>query len=289
LYPPNVVIFPDAFTDFKADVRYTYTRAGFEQDIILHERPPGPEAYGLNPATTRLQVLTEFLNPPQPGKKQGALKNRSGDALDEDLDFGVMKMGRGKAFSLERGGEDIPVSKQWLKLEGRDFLVEEVAVPEIDEELQALPAAEGASLNPAAGSVRHVVSKQRRLPAMPLVQAGTNKMQLARLSLPSQGLVLDYTTLNSSQTNYTFQGDTTYYISGGVYLYSTTIFEGGTVVKYTNNGNIRIGGSMIWQTGPYRPAIFTSKDDNSVGETITGSTGNPTNTGNFYISGPGMG
>jgi hypothetical protein len=277
LYPPNVVIYPDAFTDFKADVRYTYTRAGFEQDIILHERPPGPEAYGLNPATTRLQVLTEFLNPPQPGKKQEALKTRQGDALDEDLDFGVMKMGQGKAFSLERGGEDIRVSKQWLKLEGRDFLVEEVAVPDLDEELQALPAAEGASLNPAAGSVRHVISKQRRVPTMPLVQVGTNEMQLARLSLPSQGLVLDYTTLNSGQSSYTFQGDTTYYISGTVNLSGTNTFEGGTVIKYAANASINLLSTALnWGTAAYRPVVFTAKDDDTVGESITGSTGNPT-------------
>jgi hypothetical protein len=31
----NVVIYPDAFTDISADVRYTYTRAGFEQDITM--------------------------------------------------------------------------------------------------------------------------------------------------------------------------------------------------------------------------------------------------------------
>jgi len=276
LYPPNVVIYSDAFTDFKADVRYTYTRAGFEQDIILHERPPGPEAFGLNPATTRLQVLTEFLNPPQPVKKQGSLKTRSGEALDEDLDFGTMRMGQGKAFSLERGGEDIPVSKQWLKLEGRDFLVEEVAVPELGEQLQALPAAEGASLNPAADSVRHVVSKQRLLPALRVVQAGTNEMQLARLSLPSQGLVLDYTTLNSSQTSYTFKGDTTYYISGMVYLSGTNTFEGGSVIKYDRGAGIGVVYvNPNWKTSPYRPVIFTAKDDDSVGQTISGSSGNP--------------
>ena len=286
LYPPNVVIYPDAFTDFKADVRYTYTRAGFEQDIILHERPPGPEAYGLDPATTRLQVLTEFLNPPQPVKKQTFLKKRQGDILDEDLDFGMMKMGRGKAFLLEQGGRDIPVSKQWLKLEGREFLVEEVAVPDLEEELQALPAAEGASLNSAAGSARHVVSKQRLLPAMLLVQTGTKQMHLAGLSLPSQGLVLDYQILNSgSATNYTFQGDTTYYISGPVYLHGTTTFEGGAVLKYGSGS----GGAGIldpygpnyaplnvnWQATAYRPVIFTSMGDNSVGETISGSRGNP--------------
>jgi hypothetical protein len=35
-------------------------------------------------------------------------------------------------------------------MEGRDFRVEEVAVPDLEEELQVLPAAEGASLNPGA-------------------------------------------------------------------------------------------------------------------------------------------
>ena len=38
----NVVNYPDAFTDFLADVRYTYTRAGFEQDVVLREQPPTP-------------------------------------------------------------------------------------------------------------------------------------------------------------------------------------------------------------------------------------------------------
>ncbi len=274
LYSPNVVIYPDAFTDFKADVRYTYTRAGFEQDIILHERPPGPEVYGLNPATTKLQVMTEFLNPPPPVKRQTSSKTRQGDALDEDLDFGTMRMGRGKAFLLERGGGDIPVSKQWLKLEGRDFLVEEVAVPDIDEELQALPAAKGASLNPAAGSLRHVVSKQRLLPVMPLVQAGTNEMQLARLSLPAQGLVLDYTILNSSQTDWAFSCDTTYYISGYVGLFGSSTFEAGTVIKYAPNVGITLQSTNLnWQASAYRPVIFTALDDNSVGESI--GSGNP--------------
>jgi multisubunit Na+/H+ antiporter MnhB subunit/Na+-transporting NADH:ubiquinone oxidoreductase subunit NqrE len=281
LYSSHVVIYPDAFTDIKADVRYTYTRAGFEQDIILHERPPAPEAYGLNPATTKLQVLTEFLNPQQPVKKQTSVKTRQGDVLDEDLDFGTMRMGHGKAFSLEQGGGDIPVSKQWLKLEGRDFLVEEVAVPDLEEELQALPAAESASLNPAAGSVRHMVSKQRLLPVMPLVQAGTNEMQLARLPIPSQGFVLDYQTLIYGWTNYTFQGDTTYYISGSCYSYGTNTFEGGAVLKYATNGSLAINPgppgtspAINWKAGAYRPVIFTAIDDNSVGESI--GTGNPT-------------
>jgi hypothetical protein len=46
LASPNQVIYPDAFTDIKADVRYTYTRAGFEQDIILREQFLTPASWG---------------------------------------------------------------------------------------------------------------------------------------------------------------------------------------------------------------------------------------------------
>ena len=56
-------------------------------------------------------------------------------------------------------------------------------------------------------------------------------MRLANTESASKGLVLDYITLNSSQTNYTFQGDTTYYISGSLNLFGTNIFEGGSVIK----------------------------------------------------------
>ena len=35
------------FTGLSADLRYSYTKTGLEQDVILQERPPAPEAYGL--------------------------------------------------------------------------------------------------------------------------------------------------------------------------------------------------------------------------------------------------
>jgi len=60
LYPPNQVIYTNAFTDVRADVRYTYTKAGFEQDVILREQPPSPEAYGFDPATTKLEFTRSF-------------------------------------------------------------------------------------------------------------------------------------------------------------------------------------------------------------------------------------
>ena len=62
----NQVVYPNAFTDCDADVRYTYTRAGFEQDIVVQQQLPAPSSYGLNPDTTWLQVWTEFTDPPTP-------------------------------------------------------------------------------------------------------------------------------------------------------------------------------------------------------------------------------
>src|SRR5262249_38697689 len=89
----------------------------------------------------------------------------------------------------------------------------------------------------------------------------------------------------SSQTNYTYQGDTTYYISGTVISKGTNTFEGGAVLKFATNGSIQLtAGSpspvLNWQAGPYRPVIFTAKEDNSVGQVITSATvsgyyGNP--------------
>ena len=68
LISPNQVLYPDAFAGVKADVRYTYKRGSFEQDVILREQPPTPESLGLNSATVEIQVMTEFLNPPEDRK-----------------------------------------------------------------------------------------------------------------------------------------------------------------------------------------------------------------------------
>ena len=278
----NQVIYPDAFTDFKADLRYTYTKAGFEQDIILKEQPPTPESLGLNPDTARLQVLTEFFDPPQPTVSAITVPTPAGDLENDNLDFVMMQMVQGRAFLLGDEANDVgaPVNKQWLLLDGRQILVEEVPVDAIAEGLATLPLPTAQS---SSTTTTHVVSKHLTLPSQRLAKTATKPMLLARASVPTQGFVLDYNTINSSMTNYTFQGDMTYYISGSVNLYGTNTFEGGTVLKYTNGASINIsaGCGINWLGAPYRPVILTAKDDNSVGDAINGSTGNPTN---YYAS-----
>jgi hypothetical protein len=280
----NQVVYPNAFTDFKVDLRYTYTRGGFEQDVVLRQQPPTPESLGLNPATARLQVLTEFFSPPQPAIQAVKLPVQAGLSLtDQNLDFGTMQMIAGRAFMLGANTTDAGafVSKHWLLLNGRQFLVEEVPVDAMVEGLATLPLT---VMNSSPSTHSRTVSKHLNLPRQRPAKATSKVMMIAKADLPAQGFVLDYVSITSGLNNYTFQGDTTYYISGHISLTGTTTFEGGAVIKYQAAQYLSSSSPMVFKTGPYRPVIFTAKDDNTVGETLTNSTGVPTN----YYANPGL-
>jgi hypothetical protein len=132
----NQVIYTNAFTDFAADLVLTYRKSGFESDLVFRERPPGPEAFGLNPINSRLELLTEFFEAPEP--RETRLKAGKGNG-DTTLAFGSMSMIRGKAFQIGSQGEStegkrdgIPVNKTWAHITGRTFLIEEVADNEMN-------------------------------------------------------------------------------------------------------------------------------------------------------------
>ena len=79
--------------------------------------------------------------------------------------------------------------------------------------------------------------------------------------------VMDYSLLTGA-TNYTFTPDVTWFVSGNVYLYGTTRFLGGAVIKYTNfitTPSLRLRGPVECDTDPLRPVIFTSQNDDTVG------------------------
>jgi hypothetical protein len=279
----NVVVYPDAFTDFRADIRYTYMRSGFEQDVVLRENPPAPEEFGLSSKSTRLQVLTEFVEATTPIESS----REAGGLPDQTLEFGAMTIGIGKAFSVDAEGatgKEIPVAKQWEKIEGRSFLIEEVLYQKVDEKLKKLPPASeyrGAALQRRGRGDGVLAGLQNFFPrryakSEPTRVEKTGRMAKASYN-PGSSFVLDYISLNASLTNYIFQGDTTYYVSGAVNAYDTTTFEGGAVIKFGTNGTaaLYVHGPVICDTEPYRPLLLTSKDDNTIGATISDSTGNP--------------
>jgi len=126
----NTLVYGNAFSNLTADIRYTYSKAGLSQDIVLKQNPPPPAEYGLNPATTRLQVITEFFNPPSPVKTNVTTNGLSDDRI---LSFGEMNMGVGHAFLFPNNAktQSSPVVKHWTTIDNRTFLMEEIGYSSI--------------------------------------------------------------------------------------------------------------------------------------------------------------
>jgi hypothetical protein len=266
------IIYENAFSDIDAAVRFRNFDSGVEQDLILLAEPPSPADYGLDPATTRLQLLTEILESPQPEK---TTVNRDGVNDDVALNFGAMRMAVGKGFMAVNQSDSIRVEKQWSELEpGRLFLIEQVKWDEIEPFLNDLPQAQAAVRK--GDKVRHVVSNKRLLPERKVASiTKTESIRVASVPSRDTGFVLDYSLL-TAQANFTFASDQTYLITNLVNLTGLTIFEGGSVIKFTNNAVAKIAlGTNEFRSSEYRPVVFTSMHDSTVGEAITGSTGNP--------------
>jgi hypothetical protein len=269
----NTLVYGNAFSNLTADIRYTYSKAGLSQDIVLKQNPPPPAEYGLNPATTRLQVITEFFNPPSPVKTAVTTNGVSDDRI---LGFGEMSMGVGHAFlfpSNAKANGGGPVAKHWTTIDNRTFLMEEIRYSSISNLLTTLHSS---MIKPDTSRVKRTVSLDP--PKAAKISAVKKAQPVGQTKVMSKdpALVMDYELLGTSGDNYIFQGDTTYLITGACNLAGTTILEGGTVIKYANNSTAGIEvDNVVCETAPYRPAVFTSMNDDSVGVAISGSTGDP--------------
>jgi hypothetical protein len=192
------VIYLDAFTEVRADVRYTYTRHGLEQDILLLERLPRPERFGLASRSTVLQVLTEFVRLPAVTRREERVTYGDGtEAAGEELDFGSMQMARGDAFRFDAGARGQPavrVQKLLRKLDGRDFLIEQIPVRQITDELNRLPAPTSAAPVPGGQPIPRLAAAPLQLPPAPRPAPGSapGTMLAARYTPPARAFVVDY-------------------------------------------------------------------------------------------------
>lgn len=215
LVSSNKVLYPDAFTGVKADLVMTYRRGGFESDLVFRQSPPAPHAYGLDDAGSTLQLFTEFFNTAEPEQIPAAEDEYYGIS-DSTLKFGKMTMTRGKAFSV--GNQNInavPVYKSWFHAEGRTFLVEQLPLENLAEELQALPVSTNIlTAQLGKDSMLFMAQTKRKFPPLRGIERDTQPMLTASVDLDNQpGVVLDYNEVNSGHSNFVFQADTTYYIS----------------------------------------------------------------------------
>lgn len=281
----NRILYADAFSNLTADISYQYNKAGLSQNVVLRQSPPAPDQYGMSDKTTVLQVYTEFFNAPSPtiysGTNQFGIDNRI-------LDFGEMRMGVGKALFVN-STNDLQslgvVSKRWLTIDNRTFLVESIPYQAISNQLQQLPQAN----NLPAGNdlIRRTAFLNHRSRRSRGFSHEATPMHLANIRNVSPSVMVDYELLNSSGA-VTLQGDTTYLVTGTVNVTSTLTVEGGAVIKYTNSADATISSTSYNSSsrGPraFYPAVFTSMNDNSVGQIISGSTGAPTVTSCVYLS-----
>ena len=288
---PATIVWPNAFNGLHADYRATYRAGSFECDVILRELPPSPSDLGLDPATTELQVLTEFYD------TDAVVRSVKVSDTEQDIEIGVgpMQFGNGTAFGedTETGSQHREsVRKEWVELDGRRFLIESVPLTGNQADMEALPR-EGAwntrpRARPGLDISKRLVATSRRTSwrdsVASLTRSGT-RQTAALNSAPRPGYVVDYIVEIGGSTNLstvTFASTNTYYISGPVNLSGTVTFEPMTVIKYANTNNsgltVQSSATLNWLGEPYRPVFMTAKDDNSVGATISGSSGTPTGT-----------
>jgi hypothetical protein len=297
LVDENKMVYPDAFDLLAGSICVTVTLDGVESDVILSERVDRGllRRLDIDVETARLEVWHEVLRKPRLTKKIDFIKRRFGASdANETLEFGGMSISAGTAFTTgakERlsSGDDLPVAKEFVRVEGVDFLIESVPFLEAERDLKDLPEPWHAAW---AGTGKIELARQDEKSGRDGKQSDRSRpvslsipgehfkpeRQIAMASPTSRGYVIDYPITLTTQTNFTFRGDTTYYVTNRVLLYGTTRLEGGAVVKtvpYDGSvqAGIRILGDFECATSPLLPAIFTARDDNTVGETVADSTG----------------
>jgi len=288
----NQVVYPDAFTELRADLALTYRKSGLESDLVLREPPPGPAAYGLDPARSRLELLTEFFDTPDPQVKALGT-NRLSALRDHSLRFGAMKMIRGNAFSTAEGHSErqgagraelgneprpfeTPVYKSWERLPDdqnphllRTFLIEEVPFQRIEAHLQRLNAGTNAVRRTASiGSELRKPSRTRLLPPMRLTQMSAKKIQLAQADFNQPGFVLDYVIVTSELGDRLTAGE--YSVEDNVY-FDTLYFDANVTVSYTHS-RLVVGRALPGQDYGAAPTVFDGGGYEGVALEITDST-----------------
>jgi hypothetical protein len=198
----NTVVYPNAFDTISADVRYRYAKYSLEQDIILHERVKLPDAF--QSENVSLEVWSEWMDSTPEAKEVQSLVLRppadSGPpevvAADEHLRFGAARVGDGFAFGIQSESEKIPVAKTFMRIDGRDWLIERADYTALKPELDKLPKPQArlSPEKPNSDRTKLVRSLHARADSTP----SGKTMRLAQAARPKQsGLVLDFIIVSS--------------------------------------------------------------------------------------------
>jgi hypothetical protein len=250
----NKVIYKNAFTGI--DVEYVYQKGVFQQNIIINSKSnlESPISYGISTdnaylvAVTELDTTdfsTEFVNTKGEKMAQGLLKGESCDILFKK---------KGKAIS------QLAPSIVYFKSINRGCLSKESTYQE-DTVVREIT------------QYRHIFQQNNKN----YLLEGIALNDLDEAIYP---ITLDYEIkAGGSDSNQTWKEGFTYYLSGDYTITNgnTLVIEPGTIVKYATAKKLAVasGGRLIAKGDKFNYILMTSKNDNEVGETITGSNGSP--------------
>ncbi|MCG8575101.1 MAG: hypothetical protein MI810_09480, partial [Flavobacteriales bacterium] len=283
----------------------TYTLSGLEQDVILRANPPAPSTFGLPNLTTRLEVMTEWYDTPQPVKTPHVISQKvfdpvlrdqmaEPDLVDETLSFGEVHFSEGRAFWQNQPDEatdgfHAPVGKKWETIGARTLLFEAIEYEAIETELNKLPASsQQGAWHDRSDELIYVSlgTKKRKLPDPLFRQPTQSKMTASKQGMSTEpGFVIDYVTVVTIN-DFTFETGLTYYIGGRTVIDGTTVFEPGAVIKYgpyASDFHVFFSNDITFLSTAEQPVIFTARDDDTVGETLPSSDGDP--SGHFGRTG----
>ena len=286
LLPPNRILWKDAFDGLSCDVLLIWSHSRFSQDVIFREKPKLPD--GWDPASVRLEVLTEFMVEEQPGLREQALKTEDGLELTDHvvIQFDSLSMIMGKAWSLEEGkaftfgnldatDQSVPVLKQWRELDdGRTFLIESLGWKEIEPRLKDLR--ERAEAAPAREANRAFV---RTWPRRPSSLNPPEPILAASEPYQPGGYLLDFIIIPDQGTPTTFLSGTTYYIKTSYSSGSAVTVQPASVIKYRNSAYMLLYGAVSFPQSGQAKAVFTSRNDDKFGQKIQGVAGESDSNG----------
>ena len=286
LLSSNQVYYEQAYSGVCASLLYTIEQGAVSQDVVFTGRLD-PSDYGFPNDTTRIQIITEFYQPPVPdvlrepvsiqADPTKRLQMASPDLYDETLTFGPLVFGAGLAFtlpgSLDPSAEAGIVAKEFVQnSDGRYFLIESIPFSSIQRGLLGLPVCGTQSKSAKKMSLKNGYAL---LPAAP-TRLASRRHRFAQAAASAEfgrkrpaGVYIDYrATLTGGAT--LAQSDTTYLVSSGLSCTTLTL-EGGCVLKYKAGASITAN-TLICKTSQFRPAVLTAVDDDTVGESMNGYT-----------------
>lgn len=282
LVPPNWLVARDAFDGAAADVVLEWRHDRFSQSVVLRKLPLPPA--GLAPGTTRLVVVTEFLEAPEPEIQRVAVPGAGGVVVSDDvgIHFDGASILQGHAFAVRAGsewalqvgaggapGEAVEVRKVWTPDGAGGAMLEESVAWEALARLAAELPRQARAAAPGERDWRS--ARAERVSAR-------RPVEVAQLPYRPAGVVVDFVTIPDDGIPTTFGMGQTYYIRTYYYNGSAVTFQPGCVIKFKHNAYLLLYGPVSFPDTLQTP-VFTSRNDDSFGEKIAGVANEPDSDG----------